>query len=145
MSAYALLMFMAALAFRCWLLSTQLLAATLMNHLARPSSFLALPLSRLCLDNAGWVLSGKGCRGTKTSVFCRLPCCLLHRQHYLCRPAFWPWQCHFLCASRAAVECCRYRSFWLFNAPEARLSLLRVCGLLVMAAGIWLTQVAAAK
>ena len=35
--------------------------------------------------------------------------------------------------------------FGLFNAPEARLSLLRVCGLLVMAAGIWLTQVAAAK
>jgi hypothetical protein len=33
----------------------------------------------------------------------------------------------------------------LFNAAETRLNAMRVAGLLVMAAGVWLTQVASAK
>jgi transporter family-2 protein len=35
--------------------------------------------------------------------------------------------------------------FGLFNAAETRLNVMRVAGLLVMAGGVWLTQVASAK
>ena len=35
--------------------------------------------------------------------------------------------------------------FGLFNAPETRMNMLRVCGLLFMVAGVWLTQMATTK
>lgn len=35
--------------------------------------------------------------------------------------------------------------FGLFNAPETRMNMLRVCGLLFMMGGVWLTQMATTK
>ena len=35
--------------------------------------------------------------------------------------------------------------FGLLNAPETRMNMLRVCGLLFMVAGVWLTQIATKK
>lgn len=35
--------------------------------------------------------------------------------------------------------------FGLLNAPETRMNMLRVCGLLFMVAGVWLTQIATTK
>ena len=120
MSAYALLMFMAGLGIPV----LAALNAALGRHLDEPfsASFILFGVALVSFLFVSTMQGGfslaKAAEAPKHLFFCRLPCCLLHRQHYLCRPAFWPWQCHFLCASRAAVERCRYRSFWAFQCAR---------------------------